>query len=223
MPRTARAIVPNTAVHVTQRGNNRGACFFSEADYAFYLRCLRQFAPECGCSVHAYCLMTNHVHLLLTPHTEQACGELMKEVGQRYVQHVNRARGRTGTLWEGRFHSSIAPSERYVLACYRYIELNPVRAGMVADPAAYRWSSNRANAAGEADALLTPHPAFLALSEDAAARRRQYSGLFETSLDPELLDEIRRAARNGRALGAAPRRRGRPQNRDRPYIQHSGK
>jgi len=223
MPRTARAIVPNTAVHVTQRGNNRGACFFSEADYAFYLRCLRQFAPECGCSVHAYCLMTNHVHLLLTPHTERACGELMKEVGQRYVQHVNRARGRTGTLWEGRFHSSIAPSERYVLACYRYIELNPVRAGMVADPAAYRWSSNRANAAGEADALLTPHPAFLALSEDAAARRRQYSGLFETSLDPELLDEIRRAARNGRALGAAPRRRGRPQNRDRPYIQHSGK
>jgi len=223
MPRTARAIVPDTAVHVTQRGNNRGACFFGDADYSTYLRYLRRFAPQCGCSVHAYCLMTNHVHLLLTPHSEQACGELMKEVGQRYVQYVNRARGRTGTLWEGRFHSSIAASERYVLACYRYIELNPVRAGVVADPAAYRWSSHRANAVGEADTLLTPHPAVLGLSDDAATRRRQYGSLFEVSLDPELLAEIRSAARNGRALGAAPRNRGRPKNRDRPYFQHSGK
>jgi putative transposase len=223
MPRAARAIVPGAAVHVTQRGNNRGACFFCDADYSIYLRYLRKFAPECGCSVHAYCLMTNHVHLLLTPHTERACGELMKEVGQRYVQHVNRARGRTGTLWEGRFHSSIAASGRYVLACYRYIELNPVRAGIVADPSDYRWSSHRANAGGEADGVLTPHPAFVELSDDAAMRRRQYIGLFEASLEPELLDEIRSAARNGRALGVSPRGRGRPQNRDRPNIQHSGK
>ena len=210
MPRAARVIVPDIAVHVTQRGNNRGACFFGDADYSIYLRYLRLFAPKCGCTVHAYCLMTNHVHLLLTPHSQGACGKLMKQVGQRYVQHVNRARGRTGTLWEGRFRSSVAASERYVLACYRYIELNPVRAGMVADPAEYRWSSHRANASGEADSLLAPHPAYLALSDDAASRHRQYSGLFEVSLDPEVLDEIRSAARNGRPLGAVARGRGRP-------------
>jgi putative transposase len=191
MPRTARVIVPDAAVHVTQRGNNRGTCFFVEADYAVYLRALAQFAPSCGCAVHAYCLMTNHVR-------------------QCYVQHVNRVRGRTGTLWEGRYRSSIAASERYVLACYRYIELNPVRAGMVVDPAEYRWSSHSANLAGAADPLLTPHPAYLGLSEDADSRRRQYGGLFAAALEPELLEEIRRAARSGGALGTPSRRGGCP-------------
>jgi REP-associated tyrosine transposase len=217
MPRAARVIVPDVAVHVTQRGNNRGACFFAEADYAVYLRALALFAPKCGCEVHAYCLMTNHVHILLTPRTAQACGELMKHVGQRYVQHVNRARGRTGTLWEGRFRSSIAASERYVLACYRYIELNPVRAGMVSDPAEYRWSSHPANLAGAADPLLTPHQAYLGLSVGAESRRRQYRGLFASALEPEVLEEIRRAARNGGTLRAPSKDRGRPkQNGDRP-------
>jgi putative transposase len=214
MPRTARVIVPDAAVHVTQRGNNRGTCFFGEADYAVYLRALAQFAPSCGCEVHAYCLMTNHVHLLLTPRTAQACGELMKSVGQCYVQRVNRVRGRSGTLWEGRFRSSVAASERYVLACYRYIELNPVRAGMVVDPAEYRWSSHRANLAGAADPLLTPHPAYLGLSEDADSRRRRYGELFAAALEPELLEEIRRAARGGCALGTAWKGHGRPKSKN---------
>ena len=210
MPRVARAIVPDVALHVIQRGNNRGACFFGDADYLAYLRFLGRFAPRCGCSIHAYCLMTNHVHLLLTPHAADACARLMKSLGQHYVQYVNRARKRSGTLWEGRFRSSLVATERYALACYRYIELNPVRAGLVAAPREYRWSSYRDNAAGDADGLLSPHPAYLGLADDVIVRGRQYGGLFDASMSPEEVDEIRHAARNGRALGAPPKSRGRP-------------
>lgn len=210
MPRTVRTVVPGIALHVIQRGNNRGPCFFRESDRTAYLRYLQRFAPACGCLVHAYCLMSNHVHLLVTPQTADACGSLMKRLGQHYVQYVNKAHGRTGTLWEGRFRSCVAASERYVLACYRYIELNPVRAGIVAHACDYRWSSYRANAQGEDDGLLVPHSAYVALAEEEAPRRIQYRGLFESALDARLIDEIRSATRNGRALGAARNRRGRP-------------
>ena len=193
-----------------QRGNNRGRCFFREPDRTVYLNYLRRFAPSCGCRVHAYCLMSNHVHLLVTPQTAGACGALMKQLGQHYVQYVNRAHRRAGTLWEGRFRSCLAASERYVLACYRYIELNPVRAGMVAHPHEYRWSSHCANARAQGDGLLAPHPAYLALADSDAPRRIQYRGLFDAVLDPRLVDEIRSATRNGRALGAARTPRGRP-------------
>lgn len=210
MPRTARAVVPGIALHVIQRGNNRGRCFFREVDRTVYLSYLRRFAPPCGCLVHAYCLMSNHVHLLVTPQTADACGLLMKRLGQHYVQYVNRVHGRTGTLWEGRYRSCLAVSERYVLACYRYIELNPVRAGIASEPHEYRWSSYRANAEDEGGSLLAPHPAYLALAEGDAPRRIQYRGLFDAVLDSHLVDEIRRATRNGRALGAARNPRGRP-------------
>ena len=148
MPRHARAILPEVAVHIIQRGNNRSACFHRDADYLVYLDHLRELSQRHGCEIHAYCLMTNHVHLLATPRAANACALLMKNLGQRYVQYVNRSRERTGTLWEGRFRSCIAQSERYVMACYRYIELNPVRAGMVARAGDYRWSSYLANAGG---------------------------------------------------------------------------
>jgi len=210
MPRTARTVVPGVALHVIQRGNNRGRCFFREADRAVFLNYLRRFAPSCGCLVHAYCLMSNHVHLLVTPHAADACGSLMKQLGQHYVQYVNRAHGRSGTLWEGRFRSCVAASERYVLACYRYIELNPVRAGIVSLAHEYRWSSHRANAQADGDTLLAPHPAYLALADSDATRRIQYRALFDAVLDPRLVDEIRGATRNGRTLGAARNRRGRP-------------
>jgi putative transposase len=210
MPRTARAVVPGIALHVIQRGNNRELCFFRESDRTVYLSYLRRFAPRCGCLVHAYCLMSNHVHLLVTPQTADACGALMKKLGQHYVQYVNRAHGRTGTLWEGRFRSCVAASERYVLACYRYIELNPVRAGIVSHPHEYRWSSHHANARAERDDLLAPHPAYAALADGDAPRRFQYRGLFEEALDARLVDEIRSATRNGRALGAPRIPRGRP-------------
>jgi len=148
MPRIARLVFPDVPIHVIQRGNNRSACFVGVLDYRAYLRDLRVYATEFGCAIHAYCLMTNHVHLLLTPDTPKSCAQLMQRLGQCYVQTFNMAHGRSGTLWEGRFHSCLVPTENYVLACHRYIELNPVRAGMVRSPEQYPWSSFAANAAG---------------------------------------------------------------------------
>jgi putative transposase len=169
--------------------------------------------------VHAYCLMTNHVHLLLTPEETDACGLLMKSLGQQYVQRVNRVHGRTGTLWEGRFRSSVAASADYVLACYRYIELNPVRAGLSTHPRDYPWSSYGCNAEGKPDCLVVPHPVYAALEATPELRRRTYSNLFDAPMDGGILGEIRSAARTGRALGSERRSRGRPlENRDRPLI-----
>lgn len=148
MPRRPRVALPEVPLHLIQRGNNRQACFFAEEDYAFYLDHLAEQAIKQGCRVHAYCLMTNHVHLLVTPLAEGSVGALMKAVGQRYVQYVNRTYRRSGTLWEGRFRSCVLQDDAYLLACSRYIEMNPVRAGMVVHPGDYRWSSYRANGQG---------------------------------------------------------------------------
>ena len=210
MPRTARIVYPNVAVHVTQRGNNRGRCFFSQSDHLAYLRFLHSFAPEAGCTVHAYCLMPNHVHLLLTPRSRESCAALMKRLGQHYVHHVNRTHGRTGTLWEGRFWSAACASERYVLACYRYIELNPIRAKLASAPDAYLWSSYHANALGREDSVLVPHDSYLALAGDPARRRRAYRSLFSWALDTKDLEEIRNASRSGRPMGTERKERGRP-------------
>jgi len=203
MPRHARAILPEVAVHIIQRGNNRSACFHRDADYLVYLDHLRDLSQRHGCEVHAYCLMTNHVHLLATPRAANACALLMKNLGQRYVQYFNRSRERTGTLWEGRFRSCIAQSERYVMACYRYIELNPVRAGMVARAGDYRWSSYLANAGGVRATWLVPHPEYLALGSNDEARRTAYRAVVESGLGRVQLDEIRAATNSGGALGDA--------------------
>ncbi|PTR10619.1 REP element-mobilizing transposase RayT [Nitrosospira sp. Nsp5] len=154
MPRRARLVLPNIPLHIIQRGNNRQACFFADEDYSVYLDWLAEHASKTGCQVHAYVLMTNHVHLLISADGVEAPGLLMKVLGQCYVQYVNRTYQRSGTLWEGRFRSCLIQDEIYLLACQRYIELNPVRAGMVAHPTEYRWSSYRANAQGEVDALV---------------------------------------------------------------------
>src|SRR4029077_13124837 len=145
MPRAPRWVLADLPLHIVQRGINRNSCFFSEVDYEVYLHYLGVFAARFACSVHAYCLMTNHVHLLVTPHAADSCALMMKNVSQRHVQRINRRLGRTGTLWEGRFYSCPVATDRYVLACYRYVELNPQRAGMVAHPADYRWSSYQEN------------------------------------------------------------------------------
>lgn len=203
MPRRARVLVPGVPVHVIQRGNNRSACFYADEDYRFYLQHLAEQAAKQGCAIHAYCLMTNHVHLLLTPARSESLGGLMKALGQRYVQYVNRTYHRSGTLWEGRFRSCLMQDEAYVLACYRYIELNSVRAGMVAHPAEYRWSSYRANARGETDALLSPQAVYLAQGLDEASRWAAYRELFRFELEPGLVDEIRRATNGNFALGNA--------------------
>src|SRR5258708_20900356 len=136
MPRHARFMIAGVPVHVIQRGHNRAACFFDPADYRFYLEHLASLASGTGCAIHAYCLMTNHVHLLLTPARAESAARLVKHLGQRYTQHVNRTYRRSGTLWEGRFRSCLVESESYLLACYRYIELNPVRAAMRRPPGA---------------------------------------------------------------------------------------
>jgi putative transposase len=134
----ARNLVPRLAQHIIQRGNNRQAVFFAEADYRLYLDSLQQAATRYDCGVHAYVLMTNHVHLLVTPYTEGGLSRLMQSVGRRYVRYVNSMYRRSGTLWDGRFNAALIDSERYLLTCMRYIELNPVRAGMVYHPGGYR-------------------------------------------------------------------------------------
>jgi len=219
MPRTARFVLPDLALHVIQRGNNRGNCFFREADYAAYLGYLRFYARRFGCSVHAYCLMTNHVHLLMTPHHADVCALVMKYLGQCYVQYVNKTLGRTGTLWEGRFRSCLVGSEHYALACYRYIELNPVRARIVAHPREYRWSSYGANAEGRRDEVITPHPAYCGLAEDPTRRNLAYAGLFDTSLEESVIEEIRKATRGGFLVGKRRRGRGRPPGRYVPAFE----
>ena len=201
MPRRARLAIPGIPWHIIQRGNNRSACFYADEDYRRYLDTLRELAPKFGCVVHAYVLMTNHVHLLLTPHQPGSASRLMKHLGQRYVQYINRSYRRSGTLWEGRFRSCLAQSDEYVLTCYRYIELNPVRANMVTQPYDYRWSSYRANAEGDAGPLIQPHEEYLCLGSSAAERQRRYCALFKAHLDPMQIEAIRTATNGNFALG----------------------
>jgi putative transposase len=202
MPRSLRLILPGVAVHIIQRGNNRAACFRADGDYLVYLAHLRQLSEKYDCAVHAYCLMTNHVHLLLTPAADGACTALMRDLGQRYVQYFNRRHERTGTLWEGRFRSCVAESARYVLACHRYIELNAVRAGMVDHPSGYLWSSYAGNSGMRSDPLLTPHTEFEALAADADRRYLVYRRLFDGGLDPALVQGIRDATNAGYPLAS---------------------
>ena len=201
MPRRPRLALPGVPQHLIQRGNNRQACFFAEEDYRFYLACLAEYAGKAGCHLHAYVLMTNHVHLLISADSAAAPGALMKALGQRYVQYVNRVYRRSGTLWEGRFRSCPIQEEAYLLACQRYIELNPVRAGMVELPGEYRWSSYRTNGEGEEDALIEAHGLYEALGADAASRQAAYRELFSHELAPGLLDQIRRATNGNFVLG----------------------
>jgi putative transposase len=203
MPRRPRLIYPGVPLHLIQRGNNRQACFFAEDDYRLYLDWLREYAQENDCLIHAYVLMTNHVHLLMTPGTSEAAGRMMKRLGQRYVQYINRTYRRSGTLWEGRYRSCLTQEAGYVLACYRYIELNPVRAGMVGHPAEYAWSSYRANAQGETNSVLTTHPLYTALDPNEMERGAAYRELFRNELDPGMVDQIRAATNGNYVLGNA--------------------
>jgi putative transposase len=202
MPRRPRLILPEIPLHIIQRGNNRAVCFHAEEDFLFYLDWLGRSAYDTGCAVHAYCLMSNHVHLLLSASTPDGPGALMKMLGQRYVQYVNRTYRRSGTLWEGRFRSCLLQEEGYLLECHRYIELNPVRAAMVEHPAHYRWSSYRTNAQGEASAFLKPHALYASLGITTEKRQAAYRELFRYHLDPGLVDQLRSATNGNYALGS---------------------
>ena len=215
-------------VHIIQRGNNRQACFFADEDAQFFLEHLAKLAKRFRCALHAYVLMTNHFHLLLTPEFATGPSLLMKFLGQRYVQYVNRTYKRSGTLWEGRFRASLVQTEQYLLTCYRYIEMNPVRANMVQHPKDYLWSSYAANALGKKADWLTPHDEYLALGSNNTERRSAYRDLFKTGLDPEVLRDIRTSTHGGYVIGnhrfreqieqmlrqrATPRERGRPRTK----------
>ena len=172
MPRISRQCPIGLPVHVIQRGNNRQACFAANSDLKAYAHWLQEGATKFGVDIHAWVFMTNHVHLLLTPTAEMAVSQLMQYVGRFYVRFFNFQYQRTGTLYEGRFKSSIVQTRDYLLACQRYIELNPVRAGMVTDPADYAWSSYHAHALGCAVKMWTPHAEYLALGRNQKSRSR---------------------------------------------------
>lgn len=210
MARRPRLILPAVPLHIIQRGNNRSTCFVGDTDRRVYLSMLQAYAVETACDVHAYVLMTNHVHLLLSARSETGPSALMRRLGQHYVQYFNRRHGRTGTLWEGRFRSCPVEQESYFLTCQRYIELNPVRAGMVDDPATHSWSSYRANAFGEQDALVTAHPAYLRLGSGIEERQSAYRALFQQALPELQLQQIRHAINGNVPIGTTPRLPGRP-------------
>ena len=193
--------LPNIPAHVVQRGNNRQACFFTDDDYRFYLGILGQELRRYQAALHAYVLMTNHVHLLMTPKYGDSISRVMQHVGRLYVVYVNRRYRRTGTLWEGRHKASLIDAERYLLACYRYIELNPVRAGMVARPDDYPWSSYRCHGWGELDSLVVDHDLYRSLHQEPEGRQRAYRELFKLQLPDEDLHAIREALTYNYPLG----------------------
>ena len=193
--------MPGQPFHVIQRGNNRSVCFYVEEDYELYLRHLNRLSIKHGVKVHAYVLMTNHVHLLMTGEQLDSLSNLMKYLGQCYVQYINKKYKRSGTLWEGRYKSCLIDADEYLLLCQRYIELNPVRASMVDHPANYRWSSYRVNAQGYTNSLIMPHEVYSQLSSNAEDRQSCYRDLFRYELDPVLGDEVRTMTNGGYVCG----------------------
>ena len=202
MSRHPRIVLPGVPLHIIQRGNNRNVCFFCKADYQAYLSLLAVFSRSCACPIHAYVLMTNHVHILVTPECEASAADLMKNVGQNYVQYINRRHDRFGTLWQGRFRSCVVDEENYFLVCQRYIELNPVRACLTTHPVDYPWSSYRANAHGEADPVVRPHIAYRAISHDKKEREASYRELVAQAIPQTLLKEVRNATNRNTVLGS---------------------
>ena len=201
MARLQRIAPPGIPQHIIQRGNNRQVCFACDQDMAFYASLLYEYSQKFSVSLHAWVFMTNHIHLLASPYKVDSISNMMQSVGRRYVRYFNREYQRSGTLWEGRFKSSLVQSEMYLLQCQRYIELNPVRAGMVLDPAEYVWSSYQCHALGKAVKMSMPHEQYLALGNTDPIRQSVYRSLFRAHIDNELIKDIRSAVNKGMALG----------------------
>jgi len=199
--RLPRFVIPGQPQHVILRGNNRAEVFCADADYRFYLEKLQLACDTHGCDIHAYVLMTNHVHLLATPHEEQSLSKAMQMLGRYYVQYYNYCYQRTGTLWEGRYKATLIDSEAYLLTCMRYIELNPVRANMVSHPSEYPWSSYRYNALGQANDLVKPHLEYLRFGRSDEERQAAYRQLFKHRIAENSIAEIRDATNKAWVLG----------------------
>jgi putative transposase len=204
MARLSRYVIPGQPQHLIQRGNNRQAIFAADADYQFFRDAMIEASHKYGLAIHAYVWMTNHVHLLATPEKDDSISKVFQSVGRRYVQYFNHTYQRSGTLWEGRYRATVVDSERYLLSLMRYIEMNPVRAGMVALPGEYPWSSHAYNAWGQADPnthWLVAHTEYLRLGQSADAREAAYRALFNAALAEEDLAAIRESVHKGWALG----------------------
>jgi putative transposase len=201
MPRPSRFVLPGHPHHLLQRGNNRNAVFFHKEDYQFFLKSLQAASARYNCQIHAYVLMTNHIHLLVSPATADGLARLMQSIGRRYVPYINQRYQRSGTLWEGRYRAVLLETARYVLACQRYIELNPVRAQIVQRAADYVWSSYRHHALGAPDALVHDHTLYTALGPDTASRCSAYQALCTEALAVETMQAIRDATNTGWVLG----------------------
>lgn len=201
MARLPRLTVPGYPHHIIQRGNNRQAIFGGTADYELLLDLVDEHARKQRVAIHAYVLMTNHFHLLATPETEEGIPQMMQAVGRRYVRNYNLRHARTGTLWEGRYKSTLIQAERYLLACMVYMDLNPVRAGMVADPADYRWSSHLHYIGRQQDKRITPHPLYWELGNTPFARDEAYGAMVRTGISEEKKRALTDATLRGWALG----------------------
>ena len=199
LPRLNLAKIPQ---HVMQRGNNRSICFFIDDDYAVYLDKLKEYSLKYKVAVHSYVLMTNHVHLLLTPSTDDGVSRLIQTLSSYYVRYINQTHDRTGTLWEGRYKSCLVDSEDYFLIVSRYIELNPVRARMVKHPSEYPWSSFHANAMGVPIKLLTPHYCYKSLGQTKQLRQENYLSLFDSNIPDYTIEEINESVMKGWSLGS---------------------
>jgi putative transposase len=200
--RLPRLTIPGFPHHVIQRGNDRRAIFVDDADRERYLSALREIAAPVGLAVHAYVLMPNHVHLLVTPQAAGDVGRVVQSLGRRYVRWFNDRHARTGALFEGRYRSTVVEADRYFLACMRYIELNPVRAGLVHGPAEFRWSSHGHHVGRVVDPLINDHPVYWALGNTPFERQAAYRHLFEHEPPDEELATIRRSTHGGWLLGA---------------------
>lgn len=202
MARLPRLTVPGYPHHVILRGNNRQDIFVDGRDRERMLALLQEHAEREGVDIHAYVLMSNHLHLLLTPQQDGALPRLMQSVGRAYVLYFNKRHGRTGTLWEGRYRSTLIETERYLLSCMVYIDLNPVRAGMVADPADHAWSSHAHYLGRRVDRLVTPHPLYWALGNTPFAREAAYAELVRAGLKADQQAALTDSALKGWALGS---------------------
>ncbi len=201
MPRKPRFFLPGVPVHIVQRGHSRQEVFYEDNDYLAYLRWLKEGAERYKVDIHAYALMTNHIHILATALDTDGITRMMQYVGRYYVPYINRTYGTSGSIWEGRYKASLINDEEYLLTCMRYIELNPVRANIVRSPGHYRWSSYRYNGQGKWDELINPHALYEALGKTQATRLKAYKALFKAHIDEGALDDIRSAWQTGTPLG----------------------
>lgn len=226
MARLPRLVVPNQPHHIIQSGNDRQTVFRDADDYLAFLRWLREAARQFKVAIHAYVLMPNHVHLLASPSDSEGLGKMMQWVGRHYVPYFNARYGRTGTLWQGRYKAAVIDSEPYFLLCSRYIESNPVRAGIAASPSDYSWSSFAHHAGIRPDSVITDHPLFWALGNTPFEREAAYKALMDQGLGSAEVETLTHAALKGWPLGSdhfrtqlakqvnrrvAPAKRGRPQ------------